>query len=160
MQRNHTYFMANTIFLGADHRGFRMKNRLVQHLQEQYSAKHIVDLGPEEMDPDDDYPDMAKVVGEAVAKHAHSVGILICGSGVGMAIAANKVRGVRATLAPDVWTAREAKKDDDANIIALASRRLTHDEARRVVNAFLQATFSDAQRYTRRIKKVSAMERE
>lgn len=142
------------IYLGADHRGFKLKNRLRDWLKEQGHA--VVDVGPKEYDKTDDYPDFAF----EVAKNARDgkLGIVICGSGAGMAVAANKVRGVRAALIHDPELARAAKSDDDINVLALGSDFISEERAKEVVETWLSSQYSGEERHTRRIKKIEEYE--
>lgn len=148
-----------TVYLGTDHRGFRLKNRLREYLDGRKGIE-LVDLGSEELVPEDDYPDIARAVGIAVRDDPGSFGILLCGSGVGVTVAANKVRGVRASLAPDAWTAQSARNDDDINVLCLAADRLTFEDTKRTIRAFLQSSFSEAKRHRRRRAMVVKMDKE
>ncbi|MFA5135092.1 MAG: RpiB/LacA/LacB family sugar-phosphate isomerase [Patescibacteria group bacterium] len=145
------------VFLGADHAGFALKEAL-----ETYLRRHkydVVDLGNTQFEKNDDYPDFAFKVGEAVARTRGSRGVLVCGSGVGMGIVANKVRGIRATHASSPKIALVARRDDDANVISLGGRFMSPREAQKVVRVFLTAPASTASRHRRRLDKVKRYER-
>lgn len=144
------------IALGADHAGFALKAHVRRLLGERRQA--CEDLGPDTGDPVD-YPDYAARVARGVAAGAFDRGILICGSGVGMAIAANKVRGVRAAAVTTPDAARLARRHNDANVLALGARTLPLDVALRIVDAFLTTPF-DGGRHQRRVDKIAALEAE
>jgi len=146
------------IALGADHGGFDLKNQLAAHLD---TAGHrVIDVGAHAYDAGDDYPDFARLVAEAVAKGEVDRGILVCGSGVGASIAANKIRGVRAALCHDTYSARQGVEHDDMNVLCLGARVIGVELARELVAAFVGARFSGEERHTRRLSKVLAIERE
>lgn len=143
------------IYLGADHNGFWLKEELKDYLK-----KHKVlfkDLGALFLHKNDDYPDYA----EKVAKRIRSsdLGILICGTGHGMAISANKIKGIRAAHAASIFSARKAREDDAANILALSGWELSAERAKRIVAVFLSVKPLTAKRYVRRIKKIQKLER-
>ncbi len=141
-----------TIYIGADHRGFALKEYIENYLTAEGRA--VVDCGAATHDESDDYPDFAKAVAERVASEAGAKGILLCGSGNGVAITANKIRGIRAAVAMTEEQARAARSDEDANVIALAADHLMEDEARDIIEAFLSTPFLDAERHMRRIGKI------
>jgi len=144
------------VALGADHGGFVLKNELLARLQGQYD---ISDLGAPKYDPDDDYPDFAEAVAEAVASGKAQRGILVCGSGVGACITANKVTGVRACLCHDTYSAHQGVEHDDMNVLCLGARVIGIELATELVEAFLKARFSKGKRHLRRLKKVLAIEK-
>lgn len=145
------------IYLGADHAGYKLKERIKAYLD----ARSIsyVDMGAGEMAPDDDYPDYAAAVAKKVGASALARGILLCGAGNGMAIAANKFRGVRAAVAWNAYTAKKSVEDDHANVLVLAARVLTARGALEVVRAWLVAKPSNARRHVRRVGKVKKLEK-
>ncbi len=145
------------VVLGADHGGFTIKIELVARLNEMYE---IVDLGAYAFDPNDDYPDFALAVSRAVASGQANRGILICGSGVGACIAANKVRGVRACLCHDTYSAHQGVEHDDMNILCLGARVVGLELATELAKAFLKAKFSGETRHRRRLEKVLSIERQ
>lgn len=149
--------MKKIIYLGADHNGWQMKNDLRDWLVS--GGYEVKDLGPEQKDQSDDYPDYGFKVGHAVAKNSPSgFGILICGSGVGMAVAAGKVPGVRAALIHDVGIARAARQDDNINVLALGAKFIDLDQAKTVVRAWLGTDFTGEERHVRRVGKISDYE--
>lgn len=143
------------IHLGADHAGFELKEALRSALAER--GHEVVDEGTYGEDSVD-YPDFAERVGAAVVEGDAEVGLLVCGTGLGMAIAANKVPGVRAVQASDPEMARMARLHNDANVLTLPGRYIVPEQAMRVVDAFLGTEFEGG-RHQRRIDKISALER-
>lgn len=143
-----------TIYIGADHRGFELKNDLRDWLK---GEKHeVVDVGAENMDEADDYPNYGFKVGEEVGKDpAQRRGIAICGSGAGMAVAAGKAAGVRAGLIHDPILMAAARRDDDINVLALGADYISGEEAKEVVKAFLTTGFDPVERHVRRINKIN-----
>jgi RpiB/LacA/LacB family sugar-phosphate isomerase len=143
------------IAIGSDHAGFELKAQVLQWLE---SAGHEAqDFGTHDCDAVD-YPDFAAAVGHAVAQAKAERGIVVCGSGAGAAIAANKVRGVRATLAHDTYTARQCVEHDDANVITFGSRVIGIEIAKGVVDAFVRAQFTGEERHARRLAKIQKLE--
>lgn len=139
------------IYLGADHNGFALKQDLITMLQK--SGHEVVDEGDMQLQPDDDFPQFAaKVVNALLADGDRDArGILICGSGQGMCMAANRFKGIRASLVWDITEARMARNDDDSNVLCLPARLLRSSEAEAVVNAWLGTPFAGANRFKRRI---------
>jgi ribose 5-phosphate isomerase B len=144
------------VALGADHGGYSLKNELLSRLRGQYD---ILDLGAHKYDPDDDYPDFAETVAQAVASGRAQRGILVCGSGVGACIAANKVPGVRACLCHDTYSAHQGVEHDDMNVLCLGARVIGVELAVELAIVFLDARFSKEVRHHRRLKKVLAIEK-
>lgn len=146
------------IFLASDHRGFNLKESLKKKLIE---GNYLVeDLGNDQLDPGDDYVDFAKKVGEKVVSNQDSLGILLCGSGAGMDMAANKIEGIRAALAFDSIRAKQARLHENANIISLPADILDEEKAWSIVKVFLTTPFSKIPRHIRRLKKISELEEE
>ena len=143
------------VAIAADHGGFSLKDEIVDRLQ---SIVTVIDLGASKFDVTDDYPDFAVSVATAVASGAAGRGILICGSGVGASIAANKVKGARAGVCHDTYSAHQAVEHDDMNILCLGARVIGLELATELVNTFLRARFLDQDRYRRRLEKVKAIE--
>ena len=143
------------IALGCDHRGFLYKAEIVGALAK--DGHEVLDFGTTSTDPVD-YPDYACLVGVAVRDGLAEAGVLICGSGAGVSIAANKIRGVRAVLCHDPFTARQSREDDDANVICLGTGVVSIAQAVELVRTFLAARFSHAERHARRLAKVLALE--
>lgn len=139
------------IAIGSDHAGFKLKEIVKAFLTRK---KHeIKDFGTNS-EESVDYPDYAYPVAEAVARGEFPRGILICGSGVGVSITANKVKGIRAVLAPDSYTAKQSRQHGDCNILCLAGRKLTKAKATKIVDIWLKTDFSGEERHLKRIKKI------
>lgn len=145
------------VFIAADHAGFTKKNDLAQRLESTYE---VFDMGPYRMDPDDDYPIYAKKVALAVAENRGSMGILVCHSGEGMAIAANKIKGIRAATAMNKQQAFATRQDNDSNVLSLAAGELSSKELYEVSKAWLETPFSELARHKRRIEEIEAIEME
>jgi len=144
-----------TIGLGADHAGCDLKDALAVHLSGR-SCK-VEDFGTNDPAVSVDYPQFARLVAQAVAAKEIDMGLLVCGTGIGMSIAANKVQGVRAALVHDATTARLARQHNNANILVVAGRLLGPTLAREIVDAFLGADFEP--RHQRRLDLITDMER-
>ena len=144
------------IAIGADHGGFDLKNELSAQLRQ--AGHQVVDLGAHVYDATDDYPDFAKLVAEAVAFGRAERGVLACGSGVGACIAANKLKGVRAGVCHDTYSARQGVEHDDMNVLCLGARIVGVELARELLAAFVNARFSAEERHVRRLNKVLAIE--
>ena len=144
------------IYLGSDHRGFELKERLKAWLSEQ--GRKYEDMGPFEYDKDDDYPDFAKLVGEKVAADQGSKGILICGSGVGAVVAANKIKGIIAGTMFDPEQVKASVADENTNIIGLSNDYTSKEKNMEIVKAFLESKFSGAERHVRRVGKIKNLE--
>lgn len=145
-----------TIFIGADHGGYKLKEKLKQWL-EQFSQE-LVDCGAFTHDPKDDYPLFAAEVANKVASGAGSAGILLCRSGGGMTIAANKIKGVRAVEIFDRATAAHAREHNHANVVALGGDYLDLSEAKEVLDSFFKARPSQDERHLRRIEQIKQLE--
>lgn len=145
------------IALGCDHAGFPLKARLMREVER--AGHSLVDCGVFDETPVD-YPDIAREVGDAVRQERASRGLIVCGSGVGVSIAANKLQGVRAALCHDTFSARQGVEDDALNVLCLGARVIGPELAADVVGAFLRATFSGEERHVRRLNKVEALERQ
>jgi ribose 5-phosphate isomerase B len=143
------------IALGSDHAGYALKQHLARRLAE--VGVTVFDLGTHSEDPVD-YPDFAAAVGRAVVDGRADRGIIVCGSGAGACVAANKIRGVRAALAHDTYTAHQAVEHDDVNVLCLGSRVIGTAVADELVDTFLAAQFSREERHQRRLDKVKALE--
>jgi ribose 5-phosphate isomerase B len=145
------------VYLAADHAGYELKSHLREHLQAR--GYDVVDVGAHTFDPDDDYPSYCLHAGARVAEDPGSLGIVVGGSGNGEQIAANKVPGVRAALAWSVETARLARQHNDANVLGIGGRMHTLDEAAEIARAFLETSFSGAQRHASRIAQIADYEK-
>lgn len=144
------------VAIAADHAGYELKRLLVAHLQREGFEVH--DLGCYILDPDDDYPDFAEALADSVANGHAGRGILVCGSGVGASVAANKHPGIRAGVAHDTYSAHQGVEHDKMNVLVLGSRVLGPELAKELATAFLDADFSGEERHLRRLKKVQAIE--
>ncbi|HUA63026.1 MAG TPA: RpiB/LacA/LacB family sugar-phosphate isomerase [Verrucomicrobiae bacterium] len=144
------------IGIATDHGGFELKEMLVAHLR---GAGHeVLDIGAHNLDSSDDYPDFAIPLARAVASGNVERGVAVCGSGVGASVCANKIRGVRAGLIHDHFSARQGVEDDHMNLICMGGRVVGPAVARELVDTFLAAEFSRAERHLRKLRKVSALE--
>src|SRR5262245_38559002 len=144
------------IVVGSDHAGFDMKKKIVDLLLEEGDLD-VLDVGSYNTDPVD-YPDYAEAVGLAIRDGRAERGVLICGSGVGASVAANKLPGIRAGLCHDTYSARQGVEHDDMHVLALGARVIGPELARELVIAFARATFSGEERHRRRLAKVGALE--
>lgn len=146
------------IALAADHAGFQLKQALAGTITG--LGAEVIDLGVHAPTPPADYPDSAEVVGEAVRSGRAARGIIVCGSGVGVCIAANKIPGIRAGVCHDTYSARQGVEHDDMNVLCLGERIVGLELAREIVRAFLGARFAATEeRHVRRLEKVRAIER-
>lgn len=144
------------VALAADHGGAALKDALAPDL---VAAGHeVVDLGGDGSDPGDDYPDFARLAGEAVRGGLAERAIVVCGSGVGAAVAANKLRGIRAGLAHDTYSARQGVEHDDMNVLCLGARVIGRALALELATTFLAARYSGEERHRRRLAKIQAIE--
>jgi ribose 5-phosphate isomerase B len=145
------------LVIGSDHAGFPLKEDVRANLS---AAGHeVVDLGTYKVEPEDDYPDFAEKVGEAVKSGTAPRGILICGSGVGVCVAANKIPGIRAGICHDTYSAHQGVEHDDMNVLVMGSRIIGASLAYELAHAFLAAAFQGKEpRFQRRFKKVLAIE--
>jgi ribose 5-phosphate isomerase B len=143
------------IALAADHAGFPFKAQVKARLNEQ--GHEVLDLGTVSTAPVD-YPDFAEAVGEAMAAKTAERGILICGSGVGVCVAANKIPGVRAAICHDCYSAHQGVEHDDMNVLCLGARIVGPELMREIVQAFISARFSGEERHVRRLSKTKAIE--
>ena len=146
------------IAFSADHAGAALKDELIGRLVAAGLGHELIDLGGDGSDPNDDYPDFAQRLGEAVVDGTAERGVLICGSGVGASVAANKMRGIRAAICHDTYSAHQGVEHDDMNVLTLGARVLGPEPAYECVLAFLDATFSGEPRHRRRLDKVLAIE--
>ena len=141
-----------------DHRGVKLRSRVLETLSE--LGHEAVDLGTDTDAEAVDYPDKAREVGEAVLNGAAERAVLVCGSGVGASVAACKLAGIRAAVCHDAYSAHQGVEHDDMNVLCLGSEVVGAELAAELVRAFLGARFDGGERYTRRLEKVAAMERE
>lgn len=145
------------VYIGADHAGFDAKEKIKPYL---IKLKYkTIDLGNKKYNKNDDYPVYSYKVAKAVSKDKNSRGILICGSGQGVCIVANKVKGIRAALAEKIKDAYMSRKDDDCNIICLQGRYTSIEKAKKITKKFLETEFSAIKRYKRRINEINKIEK-
>jgi ribose 5-phosphate isomerase B len=144
------------IAFAADHAGWPLRERVIQEIEA--LGHEVVDCGPTEMIAGDDYPDHAAAVADAVRVGQADRGVLVCGSGVGAAIAANKLPGIRACMCHDSFSARQGVEDDDMNVICFGARVIGEELAADLLRDFLGASFSGKERHRRRLGKIIAME--
>ncbi|MBI1352720.1 MAG: ribose-5-phosphate isomerase [Acidobacteria bacterium] len=144
------------VLIAADHGGYELKTQLAELMRKE--GHDVVDLGAHSYDAGDDYPDFALAVADGVARGDGERGVIVCGSGVGAAVAANKVRGVRAALCHDTYSARQGVEHDDLNVLCLGGRIVGSALAEELLHAFLGAKFSGEERHKRRLAKVLAAE--
>jgi len=144
------------IAIGADHAGYDLKQVIAAYVAK--LEHEVIDLGTGSPSPAVDYPDFSEAVGLAVREQKADRGIVICGSGVGASVAANKLKGIRAGLCHDTYSAHQGVEHDDMNVLVLGSRIIGVALARELVKAFLGATFSHEDRHLRRLAKVHAIE--
>ena len=143
------------VAIGADHAGYELKEALGAQIAA--GGHSVLDLGTHGEDPVD-YPDFAEAVARAVAEGRADRGLVVCGSGAGASIAANKVKGIRCAVTHDTYSAHQAVEHDDANVIAVGSRVIGANVAAEIVDAFLGARFTGEERHVRRLAKVTALE--
>ncbi len=144
------------VYIGSDHRGYELKEKIAQWLFEM--KYEFVDLGADKFDPHDDYTKYAEEVASLVAKDKGSRGILLCGSGVGVDIVANKFDGIRASIGKDVSQVEAGRNDDDMNVLVIAADYTEEKEARAMLIAFLETGFSGKDRHERRLEEIAKIE--
>ena len=143
------------IFIGADHRGFSLKRDLIKWLKTNHEVN---DLGALKYNPKDDYPLYARKVAEKVRSDSNSFGILLCGSGVGVDVVANKFDGIRASIGKTPAQVRSGRRDDDMNVLVIASDYTSEDEARNMIKTFLSTSFSEDRGHQRRLDEIKKIE--
>ena len=146
------------VAVGTDHAGFALKERMIETIRE--AGHEVVDCGADRVIPGDDYPDYAERVAESIRDGQAQRGLLICGSGVGASVAANKFPGIRAALCHDTFSAHQGVEDDSMNVLCLGARVVGPSLAEELVRAFLKARFSEAERHERRLAKVIGFEKQ
>ena len=145
------------IAIGADHAGYPLNERVVEELRQ--SGHDLIDFGTHDGSIPDDYPDYAENIGTAIQNADAEIGLLICGSGVGAAVAANKLDGIRAALCGDTYSAHQSREHDDCNVLCLGARVVGVELALDIVRAFVAARFTGEERHRRRLAKIQALER-
>ena len=144
------------IYIGADHRGFALKEKVSQWL---FDWKHeFEDLGAVTLDPNDDYTKYAQEVASLVANDKDSLGVLLCGSGVGVDVVANKFDGIRSSIGKNPEQVAAGKNDDDMNILVIAADFTKEDEAKEILKTFLETRFSGEARHKRRLQEINKIE--
>ena len=144
------------IALAADHAGFELKEKIAGYLEAR--GFEVMDLGTHDEEPVD-YPDFARAIGKVLQEEKAERGILVCGSGVGACVAANKMSTIRAGLCHDTYSAHQGVEHDDINVLCLGARVIGEELARELVSAFLAASFTGEERHVRRLAKIEAMEK-
>jgi RpiB/LacA/LacB family sugar-phosphate isomerase len=144
------------IAIAADHAGLQLKEKMAAYLKGE--GFEVIDLGAYKEDPVD-YPDFALAIGEALRQGRAERGVLICGSGVGACVAANKIKGIRAGLCHDTYSAHQGVEHDDINVLCLGARVIGEELAKELTSAFLAARFTSEERHRRRLAKIQAMEK-
>lgn len=145
------------LVIGADHAGCELKNSLGDHLRR--LGHDVIDVGTGDSAPVD-YPDYAQALGKIILEGGAERGVLVCGSGVGASVAANKIPGIRAGLCHDTYSAHQGVEHDDMNVLVLGARVIGAELARELVDRFVAAEFSDEERHRRRLGKITALERQ
>jgi ribose 5-phosphate isomerase B len=143
------------IAIAGDHAGFPLKKEIIQALARE--GVQLLDLGANDQTPSD-YPDFARLLGKAIVSGSAERGILVCGSGIGACVAANKIKGIRAGVAHDIYSAHQGVEHDDMNVLCLGARVIGPAPAIDIVRSFLAAEFTNEERHVRRLKKVLEME--
>ena len=146
------------VAVGMDHGGYPLKEFILEELRKE--GHDVVDVGAFNLDPTDDYPDFSRAVGEAILSGVAERGVLVCGSGVGAAVAANKMKGIRASVCHDHYSAHQGVEHDNMNVLCLGARIIGSEMAADLIRSFLAAQFSGEPRHERRLKKVAEMEAE
>ncbi len=149
--------MAIRVAIGTDHGGFALKKLLADYVKE--LGFDVLDLGTNSEEACD-YPDFAESVGKAIINGDAELGIVLCGSGVGASVAANKIAGIRAGVCHDTFSAHQCREDDDVNVLCMGARVIGPSLAKEITKTFLEAKFSGAERHRRRLEKVAKIERE
>ncbi len=145
-----------TIYIGADHAGWKLKEELEKHLTEK--GYRVVDMGNQNLVNEDDYPDFGYAVAKRVMTDGNARGIVLCGNAAGVCIVSNKVKGIRAATGFNEEVAQASRNDDDTNVLCLPGRFLKPAQAKKIVNAWLETPFSGADRHVRRLKRVGQIE--
>lgn len=146
------------IYITSDHAGFQLKKELLEIIKNKLE-KEITDLGPAKYDEADDFVDYAELAAKKISAEKDSFGILICGSGHGMCMAANKIKGIRAIVGYSIQGAELGRQHNDANVLCLAGRILSKDHAEAIVKKFLETGFKNEERYLRRNEKIAKLEK-
>jgi ribose 5-phosphate isomerase B len=148
--------MGIKIAIAADHGGYPLNEQIIKELRQ--AGHELIDFGTHDGSQPDDYPDYAVKVGQAIQNTEAEIGIIVCGSGVGAAVAANKLIGIRAALCGDTYSAHQCREHDDCNVLCLGARVTGVELALEIVRAFVAARFTGEERHRRRLSKVAAIE--
>lgn len=143
------------IYLAADHRGFELKEKIKNFLSQDHE---VIDLGNEVLNKEDDFTDYVKKVGEQISQNPNEKGIVFCGSGAGAEITANKFDNVRAALGVNAEQVRNARTDDDINVLAVATDYADFESTKHIINSFLQTEFVPSEKHLRRLDKIKNLE--
>jgi ribose 5-phosphate isomerase B len=143
------------VYVSSDHAGFESKKILIDGLSDDYD---VADLGPDKLDPDDDYPKYAEKLAKKIVAEKDSMGILTCGSGQGMAMVANKIKGIRAAVVWSQKVAKETRNDNDSNVLSLPARYLDSQQVVDIAKIWLSTAFSNQPRHKRRIEQIKSIE--
>jgi ribose 5-phosphate isomerase B len=148
--------MAMKIYIGSDHNGYKYKQQIIDYLR---TAKYeVINVGDKVLDPNDDFPKFAsQVVDKLLSGGSEDKAILICGSGQGMCMAANRFKGIRASLCWNVSEAFDSRNDDDSNVLCLSAHQLTYEQIKPIISSYLSTQFAGAPRYIRRIKQLDQL---
>ncbi len=146
------------ICISSDHGGFELKKILIKHINS--LGFEIKDLNDTAYDPNDDYPDTSRLVADAVSKKSYDKGIILCGSGVGASVVANKYKNVRAAICHDTYSASQGVEHDDMNVLCLGGRIIGDALAKEIISEFINAKFVDEERFIRRKEKLDQIEKE
>lgn len=146
------------VYIGADHRGFSLKEKIKTSLQEKNIP--FEDLGNVVLDPTDDYPEFAQKVAQHVAQKQNSLGIVACGSGVGVDVTANKIDGIRSALITNAEQITQARQDDNVNVMALAADFFAERDLESTLTAFLNTPYDPSEKHTRRLEEIEKIEHE
>tara|TARA_Y100000768_G_scaffold64139_2_gene44184 strand:- start:2054 stop:2509 length:456 start_codon:yes stop_codon:yes gene_type:complete len=146
------------ICISSDHGGFELKKILIKHINS--LGFEIKDLNDTAYDPNDDYPDTSRLVADAISKKSYDKGIILCGSGVGASVVANKYKNVRAAICHDTYSASQGVEHDDMNVVCLGGRIIGDALAKEIISEFINAKFVDEERFIRRKEKLDQIEKE
>ncbi|HEY7356356.1 MAG TPA: ribose 5-phosphate isomerase B [Ktedonobacterales bacterium] len=152
----HEEEQAMRVAVGMDHGGYPLKEFILEELRKE--GHEAIDVGAFNLDPSDDYPDFSRAVGEAILSGQAERGVLVCGSGVGAAVAASKMKGIRASVCHDHYSAHQGVEHDNMNVLCLGARIIGPELAADLIRAFLAAQFSGEPRHVRRLKEVGEIE--
>src|SRR3990167_8197237 len=146
------------IYLASDHGGFKLKEAIEKYLRNK--GQEVIDIGPQKLDPTDDFPDFVIPLAKKVAEDPENLGVALCRNGVGVEVSANKIDGVRAALSWDPRHAASSRRDDNSNVLALPADYLDQKKAIEVLEAWLSTPYAREPRFERRLKKIEKEERE